>query len=172
MSAVLEIELTFLVTRLPDLSSCKRKEMRDVYFPASALHPVLRVRQKDDSYEFTKKTQLDPNDASTQQEENVRLTKVEFDALAQGAGKEVVKTRYFYPYQDVTLEIDVFKGALQGLVLVDVEFPSQAARDAFVAPDFCAADVTQEEFIAGGMLAGKRYDDIRAQLKTLNYKPL
>ena len=146
--------------------------MRDVYFPAGVAHPVLRVRQKDDSYEFTKKTQLDPHDASTQTEENVSLTKLEYEALAQGAGKEVAKTRYFYPYQDVTLEIDVFKGALKGLVLVDVEFPSQAARDAFVPPDFCATDVTQEAFIAGGMLAGKAYEDIRSQLEALNYQPL
>lgn len=172
MSAVLEIELTFLVASLPDLSSCKRREMRDVYFPADAVHPVLRIRQKDDSFEFTKKTQLDPRDASTQREENVDLTKVEFDALAKGSGKEVSKTRYFYPYQGVTLEIDVFKEGLKGLVLVDVEFESQAARDAFVKPDFCTIDVTQEEFIAGGVLAGKKYEDIRTQLEALHYKPI
>lgn len=172
MSAVLEIELTFLVTSLPDLTGCKRREMRDVYFPADTAHPVLRIRQKDDSYEFTKKTQLDPTDASTQREENVALTKAEYDALAKGSGKEVAKTRYFYPYQDVTLEIDVFKDGLKGLVLVDVEFESQDARDAFVRPDFCSTDVTQEEFIAGGMLAGKKYEDIRAQLEQFGYKPL
>jgi CYTH domain-containing protein len=172
MPAVLEIELTFLVASLPDLTGCKRRKMRDMYFPAGVTHPVLRIRQKGDTFEFTKKTQLDPNDASTQREENVDLTKAEYDALAQGSGKEVIKTRYFYPYRGVTLEIDIFEGELRGLVLVDVEFDSKAARDSFVKPDFCTTDVTQEEFIAGGMLAGKKYDDIRAQLEALGYKPL
>lgn len=172
MSSELEIETTYLAAKLPDLSNCKSREIRDMYFPAEATHPVLRIRQKDDSYEFTKKTQLDPHDAGAQQEENINLTKAEFDALAKGSGKEVIKTRYYYPCQDVIAEIDVFKGDLQGLVLVDIEFTSQEAKNAFEQPDFCLVDVTQDEFIAGGILAGKKYEDIRTQLKAYHYKPL
>ena len=37
--------------------------------------------------------------------------------------------------------------------------PSIEEKDAFVAPDFCLVEVTQELFIAGGMLCGKRYAD-------------
>ncbi len=172
MSAIVEIEITYLAQRLPDLHGCKRSEMRDVYFPAEAVHPILRIRQKDISYEFTKKTQLSPNDAGSQQEENVNLTKEEFDALAKGLGKEITKTRYYYPCQGVVAEIDVVKGDLQGLVLIDVEFASQEARNAFVQPDFCLVDVTQDEYIAGGILAGKTYEDIRTKLEAYNYKPL
>jgi CYTH domain-containing protein len=172
MSAVLEIELTFLAARLPDLSSCKRREMRDVYFPADTMHPVTRIRQKGDSYEFTKKMVVDPEDAGTQREENVELTKAEYEALAQGNGKEIVKTRYYLPYQGVTVEIDVFAGDLAGLVVIDFEFQTQEAKNAFVQPDFCLVDVTQDEVIAGGMLAGKAYEDIRSHLEAYNYQPL
>jgi hypothetical protein len=34
------------------------------------------------------------------------------------------------------------------------------------------ADVTQEEFIAGGWLAGKKYSDIESFLNKYNYKKL
>ena len=39
-------------------------------------------------------------------------------------------------------------------------------------PDFCLADVTEEIFIAGGMLGGKKYKDIEIDLKKFNYKKL
>ena len=39
-------------------------------------------------------------------------------------------------------------------------------------PDFCLADVTQEKFIAGGMICGKSYEDIEKELKRFNYVKL
>ena len=39
-------------------------------------------------------------------------------------------------------------------------------------PDFCLADVTQEVFIAGGMLCGKCYKDIEDDLARIGYKKL
>ena len=39
-------------------------------------------------------------------------------------------------------------------------------------PDFCLADVTQEVFIAGGMLCGKKYESIRVPLEHLGYKKI
>ena len=42
----------------------------------------------------------------------------------------------------------------------------------FTLPDFCLAEVTQEEFIAGGMLSGKKYSDIEADLSRYDYVKL
>ena len=36
-------------------------------------------------------------------------------------------------------------------------------------PDFCLADVTQEEFVAGGALCGKKYPDIEQKLAAFGY---
>jgi hypothetical protein len=55
---------------------------------------------------------------------------------------------------------------------VDIEFEKEKDKDSFVAPDFCLKDVTQEKFIAGGMLAGKSYEDIEKNLKNLGYKKI
>jgi adenylate cyclase len=124
------------------------------------------------SYELTKKTQADPNDAGAQHEENVELTADEFAALAKGDGRNLTKTRYNLPYEGRIAEVDVFSGPLKGLVIVEFEFDTPEEKDAFVKPDFCLADVTQEDFIAGGVLAGKAYDDLAPELARFGYKAL
>jgi len=48
--------------------------------------------------------------------------------------KKVEKKRYFVPYMDNTLEIDVFIGSLKGLVLVEVEFKSEKDSLSFLKP--------------------------------------
>ena len=71
------------------------------------------------------------------------------------------------PYNGYTLEIDVFKNNLEGLILCDVEFPSEAEKDSFLPPSFCGADMTQETRLAGGMLCGKEYKDIEENIQKL-----
>jgi hypothetical protein len=39
-------------------------------------------------------------------------------------------------------------------------------------PDFCLTDITREEFVAGGMLCGKKYEDIDNELKRFGYERL
>ena len=65
-----------------------------------------------------------------------------------------------------------FGGDLYGLVVVDFEFNNEAERDVFEMPYFCLVDITQEDFIAGGMIAGKTYQDIAPELDRFNYKRL
>ena len=69
-------------------------------------------------------------------------------------------------------EIDVFQGSLKGLIVVDFEFDSMEEKESFEMPDFCLADVTNEVFIAGGMVCGKSYEDIENNLKKSNYVKL
>ena len=42
---------------------------------------------------------------------------------------------------------------------------TEEEKNKFGMPDFCLADVTQEDFIAGGYLAGKGYVDIEKELE-------
>ena len=39
-------------------------------------------------------------------------------------------------------------------------------------PGVALVDVTQEDFITGGLLAGKTYNDIVPELKRFNYKQI
>ncbi len=105
-SSTIEIEITYLAARIPEgLAGCTCKELEDIYFPATAEHAKVRIRRSDKTYEFTKKTPLDQNDAGQQKKENIALTSDEFAALAKGDGRRLVKTRYYLPYNGLVGEV-------------------------------------------------------------------
>ncbi|MBI4181803.1 MAG: hypothetical protein HY520_02445 [Candidatus Aenigmarchaeota archaeon] len=169
---MVELERTFLAKALPPgLARCRSIGIVDLYVPREG-HPVLRLRKRGDRYEITKKAPLRQEDCSRQEELTIPLSPPEFAALAASPGRRLEKIRYFYSWQGKTLEVDVFQGPLAGLVLVDAEFSTTAARDAFAMPPFCLAEVTQETAFAGGMLCGKRYADLHAPLARHGYRPL
>ena len=165
-----EFELTYLAKELPaDVFHSTSKEIVDMYVPASEGHPTLRIRKSGDRYEITKKQPTVGNDSSHFFENTIPLTAEEYADLIHAPSKDVAKTRYYYNDGKHDYEVDVFNGALEGLVMVDVEFKDAEARDAFVKPDWCGADVTQEKFAAGGMVCGKSYDDIASILENFGY---
>lgn len=170
-----ELELTYLVKKLPtELIKSPSKVIVDFYYPASgaAEHPSLRIRQNGDRYEITKKLSVDGEDFSHQQEHTIKLSQQEYDELTKNQGRRVAKRRYFYSYNGRTAEIDVFLDDLQGLALVDFEFADRKEQLAFIMPDFCLADVTQETAIAGGMLAGKAFADLQQTLEQYGYSKI
>ncbi|MFW5884754.1 MAG: CYTH domain-containing protein [Patescibacteria group bacterium] len=171
---MLELEKTYLAKYLPeDLKKSPSKELIDVYIPGSHLHPRLRLRKNGGNFEITKKQPKVEGDASAQTEETIVLSREEFEALNnQVEGKRVRKIRYFYNHQGRRAEIDVFQDDLEGLVLVDFEFESVNDKEKFLMPGFCLAEVTQEDFIAGGMLCGKGYEDIEKKLNKYNYSKI
>jgi CYTH domain-containing protein len=168
---MIELEKTYLLRFLPEgVENCKNKEIIDLYFPKNNPHPKLRIRKNGDRYEITKKERLDPNDASKQKEHTINITKEEFEGLSTAQGKKVRKVRYYLPYKGITAEIDIFQDTLFGLCLVDFEFETIQDMESFEMPEFCLAEVTQADFIAGGMLCGKEYSDISDELKKYEYK--
>jgi CYTH domain-containing protein len=130
------------------------------------------LRKRGSSYEITKKTLINSDDSSAQLEQTLPLELAEFESLASGHSRMVEKDRYGVSIGTIPAEVDVFSGKLEGLILIDFEFESEAAKATFVPPLCCLADVTQEEFIAGGSLAGKSYDDIAENLAHFGYQPL
>ncbi len=169
-----EFELTYLARKLPTNFSpaTKSKEILDIYLPTSSEHAILRVRKRGDTFEITKKVPVSGTDSSHQNENTIPLTKEEFDELATLQGKRVRKIRYNFEENGVAYEIDVFQDSLEGLVLVDVEFTSNEEKALFTPPDWVLADVTQEKFVAGGVICGKAYTDIEPFLEKYNYEKI
>jgi CYTH domain-containing protein len=166
---MIELEKNYLIKNIPpELKNCKFKEVLDIYIPKEVPHPVLRIRKNGESFEMTKKQPFGP-DLSQQTEDTIILSEAEFATLQKLPGKRVRKNRYYFSYRGRMLEIGVFQDDLLGLVLVDVEFVSKQEMDAFKMPDFCLADVSQVDFLAGGMLCGKSYNDIEPRLKPFGY---
>lgn len=168
-----EFELTYLPKSLPkDLLTFPKKEMLDIYIPSTSEHPTLRIRRQGERLEITKKEPVKGNDSSHMLETTIPLRPDEFAELSTLKGKRVGKTRYYYTENNIGYEIDVFNGDLTGLVVVDVEFRSNEEKARFKAPEWLGPEVTQEKFIAGGMLCGKSYKDIEADLARYSYKKI
>jgi len=169
---MLELEKTFLAKFLPQgIENCSFKEIIDVYIPKEKEHPTLRIRKNGSRFEMTKKEPV-AEDISVQEEQTIILTEQEFAVLEKTPGKKIEKTRYYCEVNGRTAEIDVFQGALKGLVLVDFEFPNEEEKNSFAMPDFCLAEVTQKEFLAGGKICGKKYSDIKEELEKFGYKKI
>lgn len=179
----IELERTFLIQKMPEevrramygnADTAKRGDLPmtegvepvrivDVYIPDGPEHSHLRLRQKGERYFITKKTPMQAGDASSQLEQTIELMRAEYEALAQCSEKRVVKDRYRVTLAGQPAEVDVFLDKLQGLVLVDFEFENTAAKDAFVPPKGFI-EVTELEAIAGGMLAGRSYEEVKDEL--------
>jgi len=158
----------FLRNSVAGMKGCDSVKIADIYIPATAAHPIIRIRKMGDKLELTKKQPVAGNDSSEQSEQTIELTKEEFAAFRAVPGKELVKTRYFMG----NAQIDVFHGRLEGLVTADFEFKSRQEMEAFRHPVFCLADVTQEKAFAGGMLCGKSYRGIEPVLQRFGYKKI
>ena len=169
---MIEREKTYLLKEVPaGLSACKKRVVLSLYIPADDPHPKLRIRKNGDSFEMTKKAPVDDN-PSICEEQTIKLSEQEFKILNALPGKRMDKIRVYYPYEGKLLEIDVYTGALAGLVTVDAEFDDDKTLAQFKMPLFCLADVTCAEWMAGGMLAGKSYADLEPMLKTYKYHKL
>lgn len=69
-------------------------------------------------------------------------------------GRRVAKRRYRMPGGgDLTIELDVYTGELDGLVLAEVEFVSEAASDAYEPPAWFGPEVTDDLRYANRALA-------------------
>ena len=173
-SAEIELEFTFLASALPaEIKGITPKRLVDAYIPESGVeHPNLRLRKRGDVMELTKKVPITEGDASAQYETTIQLNEDEFDALAAVSQRRIVKDRYNVTIDGFPAEVDVFQERLKGLVLIDFEFSSEEERAKFKTPAICLADVTQEKFLAGGLLAGKSYDDIANELQAFSYSEI
>lgn len=168
-----EIEKRFLAKFLPkDLDISSGKEIRDKYIPITSNDKKMRLRKRGELYEITKKVPINEDDLSIQEEKTIPLTREEYNSLNTINGAVASKLRVEYEYQGVTFEFDIFKENLEGIVLIDVEFKSKEEFENFEMPDFCLCDVTQVQYIGGGKIAGKTYDDLKQLLDSKNYKKI
>jgi adenylate cyclase len=151
MSESVEIELAYLVKRLPlNISGLQHRRIEQGYI-SEGLEP-LRVRRDGNGYELTKKFVL-PDDA--RKEVTIQLDKQEFETLWRVCGNTLSKERYLCPLDGgLTAEIDIYLGLLRGLVKVEVEFPSIAERNSFSPPDWFGRCLEGEPWAKNVNLAG------------------
>ena len=105
-------------------------------------NPVVRIRKEDDTYYLTYKGK----GFMAREEYNLPLNKESYEHLLKKAdGNIISKRRYLIPYNKYTIELDIFTGVFQGLVIAEVEFDSVDEANSFIGPDWFVEDVTSDK---------------------------
>lgn len=145
----MEIERKFLVKSLPDLSGAKSSEIKQGYVSIS---PEVRVRELAGKYYRTEK-----GEGTVMREER------EWE-ISENEGKElfskiqtnvIEKTRYYLPYGKYTIELDVYKGKFDGLIVAEIEFPTLNEANSFTPPEWFSEDVSEKKEYRNKILAQK-----------------
>ncbi|WP_418754502.1 CYTH domain-containing protein [Eshraghiella crossota] len=134
----MEIERKFLIKKLPDnLTSYKARKIEQAYL---CTDPVVRVRRDNDDYYLTYKSK----GMIVREEYNLPLTKEAYGhLLAKADGNIITKIRYEIPEKDdLTIELDVFEGKFDGLLLAEVEFASEEEALGYIPPEWFGEDVS------------------------------
>ena len=155
--ALVERERRFLMAALPPggaAAAARRADIADRYLTGTRLR-LRRVGSPGSAEPELKLTQKVPAPRPGPVRgliTNFYLSPAEYDLLATLPGAELVKTRLFFP----PYAVDVFGPPLRGLVLAEVELPSDADLAACPAPPGSVADVTADDRFTGGRLAVTR----------------
>lgn len=146
--AIVERERTWLVRRVPgDLPA--PTPIRQGYLAHDGTVAV-RVRRRGDRHVATVKG----GRGASRVEIEWEVSPEQFEALwPLTEDRRIEKSRHELRIGEVVAELDVFAGALSGLVLVEVEFPDDAAMADFVAPDWFGPEVTDDERYSNVALA-------------------
>lgn len=136
----MEIERKFLIDKenLPEnLEQFPCRQIEQGYLCTA---PVVRIRRQDEEYYLTYKSA----GLMAREEYNLPLNREAYLHLKPKAdGLVIAKTRYLIPEKDgLTIELDVFHEEYEGLLLAEVEFPSEEAANAYIPPAWFGVDVT------------------------------
>jgi adenylate cyclase len=73
------------------------------------------------------------------------LSQDQFNTLWPGTeGRRIEKTRYQIDYEGQKIELNVFRGGLEGLVLAEVEFAPREKSEEFKPPDWLGEEVAED----------------------------
>lgn len=136
----MEIERKFLIKKeqLPEnLSQYPCLHIEQGYL---CTEPVVRIRRQNDKYYLTYKSK----GLLSREEYNLPLTEDAYYHLKEKAdGIVICKDRYVIPEKDgLSIELDIFHEAYEGLLLAEVEFSSEEAAKSYMPPAWFGEDVT------------------------------
>lgn len=136
----MEIERKFLITKenLPkNLEQYPSHKIEQGYL---CTNPVVRIRRENEEYWLTYKSK----GLLAREEYNLPLNGQAYEHLKKKTdGILLSKTRYRIPEKDgLTIELDVFGAPYEGLLLAEVEFPSEEAANSYTPPAWFGTDVT------------------------------
>ena len=164
-----ERERRYLLRELPPglKVNDRHAQITDNYITGTRLR--LRKQRWPQTNEWTLKlTQKHapaPPDFSRTLITSIYLNEYEYEVFSVFEANELRKNRYPYEHAGRRYSIDVFLGALHGLILAETDFDADSEMDNFPPPSFAALDVTQDELFTGGRLVHLTIDELRGEFK-------
>ena len=172
MGTQLEIERKFLVKfpisweNLAELFDGLKdvKRISQTYLKPKGKDPSARVRKTIEGltgdtetvYHFNQKEYIQPG---VHEETEHEINKSQYEKYLKNSHPDKVtveKTRFVFKYRDQTFELDVFKGPLKGLVILEIELKNK--NDKVELPSFLkiVKEVTGDKKYNNFELASKR----------------
>lgn len=154
----MEIEKKYLVSNIPE--NLEQYEVWEIEQSYLCTKPTIRIRKKNDDYILTYKchrSDIQKNKKICVADEvELPLTQEAYEHLKKKAdGNVIQKSRYRIPYQDYMIELDIFHGDYEGLLLAEVEFSSMEDSECFLPPDWFLKDVSGDYHYSNSYLANK-----------------
>lgn len=138
-----EIERKFLVSELPPgIEGYPYNEIIQGYLRISDDGTEQRVRKKGTRFLHTIKS----GEGLIREETEQEISEEQFNKLwPKTEGKRIYKTRYDIEYENFLIELDVYSDELEGLIVAEVEFESEAQSSSFVPPKWFGTEITHDE---------------------------
>jgi len=136
---VREIERKFLIKKLPpSLEHCRRRVITQGYL-AGEKGVEVRLRKSNLDHFLT----IKDKQGLERMEHEIPLSEEQWEDLWYlTAGRRLKKLRFDIPYEEFMIELDVFLGLNDGLVVAEVEFPDTTTAREFVPPPWFDREVT------------------------------
>lgn len=154
-----EIERKFLVKEVPEnLNKHPSTEIIQGYLAITEDGTEVRVRKKGDGYFLAVKNGF----GLQRQEVEIDISRDQFEKLwSMTKGRGIEKVRFEIDYSGMKIELDIYKGILNGLIVAEVEFLSIDEARSFIPPDWFGREVTEDERFKNKNLALYGVPDVR-----------
>jgi adenylate cyclase len=137
----MEVERKFRLRQPPDLSSSESDPIEQGYLAVGADGEV-RLRRKGEKTLLTAKRGA----GLSRGEAEVEISAEQFEALwPLTEGRRLRKRRHVLAHDGLEIEVDVYQGELEGLIVAEIEFDSEEQARGFEPPDWLGDDVTGDE---------------------------
>jgi len=158
-----EIERKWVLAAPPPLEDKPFDEIRQGYLFSGAAE--LRVRRAGGRCFMTVKREAG---AKARDEWETEIPEWTFDAIwPETKGKRLRKRRYSWREGRHKLELDIYEGKLEGLIVLEAEFRSKKSRDHFTLPGWAAGaiEVSDDPRFRNEVLAEHGLKGLRRRLQ-------
>lgn len=158
-----EIERKFWIEHLPEsVDLGQPSAIMQGYLSVEKGGNETRIRSIDGAFILTVKG----SGTLVRGEWEIAITAPQFEHLWPATqGRRIVKDRFSFDWEGNEIELDVYHDGLEGLIIAEVEFASEAAAAAFAPAPWMGKELTEMETFRNKALAqGAIWEDLRPLL--------